>query len=775
MKIITYYFLLIFIIFIDYILAFHQNKQQNLSIDNDNYKLNPKNKNLLFSSNNHTIAISSSCLDFLIPNCANEFYLFNDDGKTKLSTNTLLPALFDYSYVSSPPDYQGNFDIFFVGGYGYDLQENVYLYHAKYIDSTHKIEISNSKINVGYSDSSVEIIPPSMLIIYGGHTDILMTNELLLYNIKTSNVTTLAPYNNTDLSKRKGHSLTYINKEYPFIAQEIKNETFYPILVLFGKNQTDYTRLMNVILLKTNETHIIPTLNKTFSVNDLIRGYIYPEPREGHKTIYSREMNSIFVFGGCNYRINKCFNRVIYRFRLYDLFWEKFPFSNYMKSSSIVLVGNQFIYENWNGNINRFELNETVQKEENKIDRPRKYKWKNVKKEKNVDELFQIIINQNESAIDEIAQKMLFDIENNYLGKYKEITNILEQIRDMKRDKIEALTLKIKEEEIKYKKCLNKSEMLNMTNHTNMSSLNPKGNKSEKVTTLKDDNKDKNNTVQELNETEHFSKHFENNEQFHNITINQKNNTNEKNETVLKEQNGKYQQMNVSNSNIHENKGGPLPVKIVKTQEKNSTYDKNETTISPNPLIQNQTKMNTSTKEKLNMHNSTQNNIATTNSTHNSTIEKKNTTTNNIQNNTIISPSKNKTQLNHTSTNQTKVNITDSAPLKNVTPVIEEKSPKIISTPPQTTLKPTTDSQIKVKKIENPILQIPLGHSSKTRLKQYSFLQTELKESKNPKKPTGKTNEFNFIPIILGISGIAILSIIYIFSFSKTEKNCLFD
>lgn len=765
MKIITYYFLLFSLFCKHYILSLQQNQQQSLFIDNDNYKLNPKNKNILFSSNNNTIAISSSCLDFLIPNCANEFYLFKDDGKTKLSANTLLPPLFDYSYVSSPPDYKGNFDIFFVGGYGYDLKENVYLYQVKYIDSTHKIEISTSKINVGYSDSSIEIIPSlSILVLYGGHTDTLITNELLLYNIKTSNVTTLAPYNNTDLSKRKGHSLTYIDKEYPFIAQEKKNAIFYPILVLFGKNQTDYTRLMNVILLKANETHNIPTFNKTFSVNDLVRGYTYPEPREGHKTIYSREMNSIFVFGGCNYKMNKCFNRIIYRFRLYDLFWEKYPFTNYMKSNSIILVGNQFIYENWNGSIARFELNETVQKEDNKIDRPRKYKWKNAKKEKNIDELFQKIINKNESAIDEIAQKMLFDIESNHLGKYKEITNILEQIRDLKRDKIEALTFKIKEEEIKYKKCLNKSEAFNMTNHTNISSLNPKEEKSKKAS---DDNKDTNSTVKELNVTKNFSNHIDNNEQFHNISVNQKNDTKEINKTELNEQKAKNHQTKVSNSNINENKSALFPVK---TQEKNSTNSKNETKISPNPPIQ--TKVNSSTKEKLNLQNLTHTNRTKNNSTHNTTTEKKNlTNNNNIQKKAITSPSQNKTNLNQTFANQTKLNNTHSMPLKNETPFIEKKTPDINFTSPKPVTKSIPNTQIKIKKIEHPVLQIPLGHKSKTRLKHYSFLQTEKKETTSPVQLKKKTNEFSCIPIILGISGTVILSIIYIFSFSKAEKN----
>ena len=150
------------------------------------------------------------------------------------------------------------------------------------------------------------------------------------------------------LTKRKGHSLTFIEINLPFLP-EIKNEHLYPLIVLFGKNEYDYTRQIDVIIIK-KEFNTTYYLNNTYSINELIRGYVYPEPREGHTSLYSKDTNSIFLFGGCNYKENRCFNHMIYRLRLFDLYWEKFPFHSTVKSTEILLVNsNTFLFENGKG------------------------------------------------------------------------------------------------------------------------------------------------------------------------------------------------------------------------------------------------------------------------------------------------------------------------------------------------------------------------------------------------------------------------------------------
>ena len=675
-------------------------------------KYNNKDKRILFFDyqHNETIVLSTTCTDISILNCHIKFY---NSKNIQFSLNGVLPSLFEFSSIAL--NHNNSFEIVIIGGYGYEFSPNMNLYRITFNNNT-KLNLTKIKINYGYTESAISIINPiQSLVVYGGHDDINITNKILLFDINSNHFSLIRQnHDYFSLTKRKGHSLTFLDNPLPFLP-EIKNEYLYPLIVLFGKNEYDYTRQIDVIIIK-KESNDSYYLNNTYSINEIIRGYVYPEPREGHRALYSKDTNSIFLFGGCNYKENRCFNHMIYRLRLFDLYWEKYPF-NYstVKSTEILLVNsNTFLFENDKGQLERLTIKKD---EEKKMDnRPRKYSWKTIKKNINDNTLLNDLIKRNETEIDQIIQKILADIESNYIGeRYKELKDILSQIKDMKKDKFNILNQQLSDIKNKFKAYKEKTMKENKKNETKCNNtILIKPNSKLPIT---------NNTHHTTNSTNitkqsHLNNHTEKIYQLNN-TINNKSKQ-IKNLTVNHKINVSH---NYTNHSIQENL-------ICNTCNK-AKEEKNKT-ITPYCNRCNKTKVI---------------NQSSVNST-NSTLQLKTTLEHN--NNTI--PQSNLTQKHNITTHNETHSLNNITQIK-LKPNITSNSTKVNST------------SVPVKKIAHATLHIPLGKHSKKRFNGYSFLQ------KDTIIPPPKSDS-NLTPLLLGLSGIVFLTLLYCFTF-RTENNSL--
>ena len=671
-------------------------------------KYNNKDKRILFYDyqHNETIVLSTTCTDISILNCHIKFY---NSQNIQLSLNGVLPSLFEFSSIAS--NHNSTFEIFIIGGYGYDFSPNMNLYRITFNNNI-QLNLTKIKINYGYTESAISFISPiQSIVVYGGHNDINIINKMLLFDINSNKFSLIKQ--NPDyfsLTKRKGHSLTFIEINLPFLP-EIKNEHLYPLIVLFGKNEYDYTRQIDVIIIK-KEFNTTYYLNNTYSINELIRGYVYPEPREGHTSLYSKDTNSIFLFGGCNYKENRCFNHMIYRLRLFDLYWEKFPFHSTVKSTEILLVNsNTFLFENGKGQLERATIKmEEVKKSNN---RPRRYSWKTIKKNIEDNNLLNKIISKNETEIDEIIQKILAALESNYLGEqYKELKELLSQIKEMKKDKFNILNIQLSDIKNKFKVYIEKH------------------NKDNKKTEAKCNNTvliKPNTTIPNTNHTKHITNGA-------NITkIAQMNNNTQK---IIHSNNTHNISKPIKNLTVNHTLNVSHNYTNKTVQDKSVCNTCNKTSQEKNKTIESKPHCNRCNKTKLI-------NQSKVNSTI-STIQ--GNTTKEHNNNTI--PNSNLTQKNNVTHN-------DTHPVNNITQL------KSINTTNSTSV----SSTIQVKKIAHATLHIPLGKHSKKRFKGYSFLQ------KGTVIPPPK-NDSNLTPLLLGLSGIVFLTLLYCFT-SRTENNSL--
>ena len=673
-------------------------------------KYNNKDKRILFFDyqHNETIVLSTTCTDISILNCHIKFY---NSKNIQFSLNGVLPSLFDFSYIAS--NHNNSFEIFIIGGYGYgyEFSPNMNLYRITFNNNT-KLNLTKIKINYGYTESAISIINPiQSLVVYGGHDDINITNKILLFDINSNKFSLIRQ--NPDyfsLTKRKGHSLTFIDNPLPFLP-EIKNEHLYPLIVLFGKNEYDYTRQIDVIIIKKESNSYY--LNNTYSINELIRGYVYPEPREGHRALYSKDTNSIFIFGGCNYKENRCFNHMIYRLRLFDLYWDKYPFHySTVKSTEILLVNsNTFLFENDKGQLERLTIKKDEEKKMN--NRPRKYSWKTIKKNIDDKNLLNEIIKRNETEIDQIIQKILADIESNYMGeRYKELKNILSQIKDMKKDKFNILNQQLSDIKNKFKAYKEKTIKENKKNEAKCNNtILIKPNSKLPIT---------NKTLHTTNSTNitkqaHLNNHTEKIHQLNNTISNPI-----KNLTV-------NHTINVSHNYTNQT----MQEKLI-CNTCNKTKEEKNKTITPY--------CNRCSKTKVI-------NQSSVNST-NSTLQLKTTLEHN--NNTI--PQSNLTQKHNITTHNETHSLNNITQIK-LKPNITSNSTKVNST------------SVPVKKIAHATLHIPLGKHSKKRFNGYIFLQ------KDTVIPPPKSDS-NLTPLLLGLSGIVFLTLLYCFTF-RTENNSL--
>jgi hypothetical protein len=181
-------------------------------------------------------------------------------------------------------------------------------------------------IPIGLSEGSLSIIPfktanstvdKFAVILYGGLTDVLMSNSIYIFEIKKG----WLKYRDLNLPKLKGMSSLVIKNDNPYelygtISQAVLK---YSIYIFGGRNTKSY----NNNLFKLEVTYVI--FDDSFFIqpfNILIYNKEIVTGRENHVLLQDinaykqRRENIIFLVGGKNFFQNKTFDNEIFRLNL---------------------------------------------------------------------------------------------------------------------------------------------------------------------------------------------------------------------------------------------------------------------------------------------------------------------------------------------------------------------------------------------------------------------------------------------------------------------------
>ena len=174
-----------------------------------------------------------------------------------------------------------------------------------------------------------------MIIVFGGVNDIKTVNELWVYQTSTSTWSFIE--NKSDaLLPRKGHSaVLYYNNTDENINPEIMRT--YNLIVYGGKN--DFGYISDILIIDISYMVLEDKFFfkfRTIDISDLEE----PEKREvkqqfkqGHKSLIKD--NYMYIFGGCNYEIRKCYKDT-YRIDLTKMnAWEKLNYNNETQENDV--------------------------------------------------------------------------------------------------------------------------------------------------------------------------------------------------------------------------------------------------------------------------------------------------------------------------------------------------------------------------------------------------------------------------------------------------------
>ncbi len=187
-----------------------------------------------------------------------------------------------------------------------------------------------------------------MVLVFGGVNDQLTSNKFQVYNPVTHRWTEMNKMIKGDiLPKRKGHSSVivpydnnfYFNTLIDSLNQDVMKTYF--VLIFGGKSETQYHN--DLMLIQINYMLLDDLfIYKSFSSISM-KGDI-PSPRQGHQTFLNGKY--MYLFGGCNYEINKCYYNELYRLNLEAMSWEKIPLKgeeNLSDKNTIISIWNKYI------------------------------------------------------------------------------------------------------------------------------------------------------------------------------------------------------------------------------------------------------------------------------------------------------------------------------------------------------------------------------------------------------------------------------------------------
>jgi len=161
-------------------------------------------------------------------------------------------------------------------------------------------------------------------LIFGGNNDENISNKFYAYKHETSTWLTHKINENHSIIPRKGHSAVLTKSN--IITIENVNEDVIQIynLVIFGGKSIN-TYLNDIVIIKTFYVVLDDRIYFKYLQLENNKEVIgdYPEPREGHKAFIENEI--LYIYGGCNYSIKKCYFDSVYKLNLKNnpLKWEK--------------------------------------------------------------------------------------------------------------------------------------------------------------------------------------------------------------------------------------------------------------------------------------------------------------------------------------------------------------------------------------------------------------------------------------------------------------------
>jgi hypothetical protein len=149
------------------------------------------------------------------------------------------------------------------------------------------------------------------------------------------------------LPKRKGHSsviVPYDNNFYFNTLTDSLNQDVmktYFVLIFGGKSETQYHN--DLMLIQINYMLLDDLfIYKSFSSIPM-KGDI-PSPRQGHQTFLKGKY--MYLFGGCNYEINRCYYNQLYSLNLEAMSWEKILLKgeeNLTDKNTIISIWDKYI------------------------------------------------------------------------------------------------------------------------------------------------------------------------------------------------------------------------------------------------------------------------------------------------------------------------------------------------------------------------------------------------------------------------------------------------
>jgi hypothetical protein len=313
-------------------------------------------KNFLYSDEDSNLVIYSTCNDILknVQKCLPKilfvsrldfsFYEFKLTGDKlplltgfSLDFNNQIDNYFFYIFGGVDKNGLHNQDLYkidldFVFGYGKIRKVNIKQTNGNITPAA----ISEASLNILPFATSQSLNPMStknndyILILYGGINDIDLTSNFFYFSSQLHQWNQInIKYEENDkllLQKRKGHSAIILNDEENYLNNELDKHInrgiikTWKMLVFGGKTELGYQNDIQII--QINYMMLDDTFYfKKINLDRTIDGEA-PEPREGHKAIFKK--GYMYIFGGCNYEINKCYNKkIVHRLSLKNLKWEK--------------------------------------------------------------------------------------------------------------------------------------------------------------------------------------------------------------------------------------------------------------------------------------------------------------------------------------------------------------------------------------------------------------------------------------------------------------------